>query len=209
MLLQSLFLNVYRGCFNRIFIFSPSVNLDHTWRPVLEYIERDLDVDPDKEQFAFDHQDDAALLSIIKTQEGIAKACKARGKHVYQIAIAVDDFADSPAFSRNSAVLHGLYTRGRHSYCSTFTATQKLAALSPIVRVNATVNYVFRLRNTQDLDLWLTETSALIGKDALLALYRAATAPAHGFRTVVLTAHAVGDMFFFKTEKKLRVEEGD
>ena len=35
-LLQNLILNVYRGCFARVFIYSPSVHLDQAWAPVKE-----------------------------------------------------------------------------------------------------------------------------------------------------------------------------
>ena len=33
-LLQNVILDIYRGCFSRIYIFSPSIDIDHTWRPV-------------------------------------------------------------------------------------------------------------------------------------------------------------------------------
>ena len=33
-LLSNLILNIYRGCFERIFIFSPSIDIDATWGPV-------------------------------------------------------------------------------------------------------------------------------------------------------------------------------
>ena len=33
-LLSNLILNIYRGCFERIFVFSPSIDLDKTWEPV-------------------------------------------------------------------------------------------------------------------------------------------------------------------------------
>ena len=42
-LLQNLILNVYKGCFERIYVFSPSIIVDATWEPVKEYIEEDLD----------------------------------------------------------------------------------------------------------------------------------------------------------------------
>ena len=38
-LLQNMVLDIYRDCFNRIYIFSPSINVDSTWIPVKEYIE--------------------------------------------------------------------------------------------------------------------------------------------------------------------------
>jgi len=33
-LLSNLILNIYRGCFERIFVFSPSIDIDKTWEPV-------------------------------------------------------------------------------------------------------------------------------------------------------------------------------
>ena len=39
-LLQNMILYIYDGCFDKIYIFSPSVNLDHTWQPVKEYIKK-------------------------------------------------------------------------------------------------------------------------------------------------------------------------
>ena len=41
-LLQNMILDIYRGCFNRIYIFSPSIDIDHTWRPVKVYIAKEL-----------------------------------------------------------------------------------------------------------------------------------------------------------------------
>ena len=37
-LLQNMILDIYRGCFERIYIFSPSIQVDKTWTPVKEYI---------------------------------------------------------------------------------------------------------------------------------------------------------------------------
>ena len=39
-LLSNLILNVYRGCYERIFVFSPSVNVDQTWQAVQGYQEK-------------------------------------------------------------------------------------------------------------------------------------------------------------------------
>ena len=33
-LITKLILNQYRGCFERIYVFSPSIDLDNTWLPV-------------------------------------------------------------------------------------------------------------------------------------------------------------------------------
>jgi ABC-type transporter Mla maintaining outer membrane lipid asymmetry ATPase subunit MlaF len=39
-LLTNLILDIYRGCFSRIYIFSPSIDVDSTWLPVKKYIEK-------------------------------------------------------------------------------------------------------------------------------------------------------------------------
>ena len=33
-LLQNMILDIYRNCFSRVYIFSPSINVDATWSPV-------------------------------------------------------------------------------------------------------------------------------------------------------------------------------
>ena len=37
-LLQNMILDIYKGCFERIYVFSPSVSIDSTWAPVREYL---------------------------------------------------------------------------------------------------------------------------------------------------------------------------
>ena len=41
-LLSNLILDVYRNCFSRIYIFSPSIDIDYTWTPVKQYIANDM-----------------------------------------------------------------------------------------------------------------------------------------------------------------------
>ena len=41
-LLQSMILEIYKGRFERIFIFSPSIDIDHTWNPVKTSIQDEI-----------------------------------------------------------------------------------------------------------------------------------------------------------------------
>ena len=44
-LLQNMILDIYKGLFQRIYIFSPSIDVDYqTWQPVKAYIEKDLEI---------------------------------------------------------------------------------------------------------------------------------------------------------------------
>ena len=55
-LLQNMILDIYRNCFSRVYIFSPSINVDATWSPVKEYIEKEMKVKhSDDEPIYFDH----------------------------------------------------------------------------------------------------------------------------------------------------------
>ena len=50
---------------------------------------------------------------------------------------------------------------------STITATQKFNAIHPIIRVNATELYLYKLRNMKDLDIVIGEVSAVLDKKTI------------------------------------------
>ena len=54
--------------FERIYIFSPSIEVDDGWRPVKEFIEKDMGVNTEREQVYFDKWDEGALRTIIQQQ---------------------------------------------------------------------------------------------------------------------------------------------
>ena len=127
-LLQNMILDIYRGCFSRIYIyiFSQSINVDYSWVPVKDYIEKEMKViHSDEEPIFFDHYNPEDLQNVIDTQHKISKYMKEKDyKKIHQILIVVDDMADSPEFTRHSKLLHGLYLKGRHTFISSITATQ-------------------------------------------------------------------------------------
>ena len=43
-LLQNMILNIYKNCSSRIYIFSPSIDVDMTWQPVKAYIEHEMKI---------------------------------------------------------------------------------------------------------------------------------------------------------------------
>ena len=51
-LLQNIILDIYRGCFEKVFILSPSIFIDNVWKPVINYCEKELkQVESEKEHF--------------------------------------------------------------------------------------------------------------------------------------------------------------
>ena len=60
-----------------IYIFSPSINVDYSWVPVKDYIEKEMKVKhSDEEPIFFDHYNPEDLQNVIDTQNKISKYMK-------------------------------------------------------------------------------------------------------------------------------------
>ena len=68
-LLQNLILDIYKGCFERVYIFSPSCLVDHTWIPVKSYLDSTINLSEDEPPLYYDHYDHESLERIITTQK--------------------------------------------------------------------------------------------------------------------------------------------
>ena len=156
------------------------------------------------EPIFFSTYDSEELNNIITTQHKMVQFMKDQKQtRIYNILIIIDDFADSPDFTRRFTLLHQLYIRGRHTFCSVITATQVFKALSPIIRKNMTELYVYRLRNQNDLEAWVEEVSAVCDKNTLLQLYQIATAEPFSFLFINLMAKTKDKMFYLRFDKAL------
>ena len=94
-LIVSLLLHQFRGCFERIYVFSPSVDVDDAWKPVKEYSEKELGVDQQREKTFFHEWQPEVLEMLLDRQLKVTELQKKR-KHsqLYQVACIIDDFAD-------------------------------------------------------------------------------------------------------------------
>ena len=115
--------------------------------------------------------------------------------------------ADNPVFTRQSKLLHQLYTRGRHNSISTITATQKFASIAPIIRVNATALYCYRLRNYKDLEELIEEVSAIAEKKTIMEIYSMATSELYSFLYVNLRSKDKNNLFQIRFDKRIEVED--
>ena len=69
-LLQNILLDIYRNCFDKVFIFSPSIHIDNVWKPVLEYCNDTFkQYESDKEHYYFDTFDQAEFKNNNNTSE--------------------------------------------------------------------------------------------------------------------------------------------
>ena len=131
-LLRNLLLNpkLYRGCFERIYVFSntgPNGDeraLDRTWDEVQDYSQKVLKVSQRREQTFFNTMDEAALGSILKQWLALGDALKERieaGHHKNDVkgaVIILDDYIDNHRFARTSPIIEALASRSRHCFLS-------------------------------------------------------------------------------------------
>ena len=151
-LLTTMILDIYKGCFSIIYMWSPSIEVDNTWKPAKDYI-RDHTKPNGKEKCYFDSYDPSELEQVIEAQQKVIDYQKEQThKDVYQFLIVIDGFADDTDFTRKSQFLHQLYIRGRHYMVSTITTTQVYKQMSPIVRKSMTHLCIHRLRSHNDIE---------------------------------------------------------
>ena len=185
-LLTNMILAIYKGCFSRIYIWSPSIEVDNTWKPVKDYI-RDHIKPNDRETCYFGSYDPTELEQVINIQNKVIEYQKEqKDKYLYQILIVIDGFADDTTFTRKSQLLHQSYIRGRHYMISAITSTQVYKQISTIVRKNMTHLFIYRLRNYGDLEAIVEELSAIYDKNTLLQIYHEAVSEEYSFLYVNL-----------------------
>ena len=194
--------------FERIYIFSPSIEIDDGWKPVKEFIENEMGVNTEREQVYFDKWDEGALRTIIEQQKKITRTSKQLGlKKLYQVLVVVDDFADQPELHRRTGdgALDTLFIRGRHMCISTWVSSQKLRLISAAVRVNMQFICIWRLRNQLELEAVLEELSALLPKQELLAMYQEATREPYSFWFIYYVRDKA-NMFYKRWEERFVVD---
>ena len=183
------------------------MHVDDTWRAVKKYISDVMKVDTEKEKVYYEEYDPIALKHIIETKHKVIDfQTKNKLKELFSIVIVVDDFADDPKFVRYFNILHGLFTRGRHNAISWILSTQKYNVLAPIIRLNASALFIFRLKNMNEVNSFLEENSALVDKRTHYDMYQQAVnfAP-YSFFYINTNAKDVNNMFYINFEQRFEI----
>jgi hypothetical protein len=196
-LLNKLITDYYKGCFERVYIFSQSIDLDQTYNPI-KHMQKDIK----KEDLYYDTFDENILQNIIdKHTHVITKLKETKQKDMYNICIIIDDFIDDKRIANRSKALNSLFIRGRHSFISTICLIQKYISVSPMIRINISSLMIFKLKNMKDLQALLDETSALVDKKTLLEIYNTAIERKYNFLYINLMADNINEMFYINFDK--------
>ena len=152
----------YRGCWEAFFIVSPSVNVDHAWAPVRQYIEETLG----QEDAMWDHYEETALSEFIGSHTAIVKQQKKRGaKKIFGALVVLDDVTDQGVLRHARGPVAHLATRGRHACISLITSSQVWRALHPVIRINLNLLCLWAQFNRKELEALSEEVSAFVSPE--------------------------------------------
>ncbi len=71
-------LDIYKDLFERVYFFSPSVHIDHTWYPVKAYLDKKMSLKDDEPALYYDEYNPEALEKIISTHKNVIEYQKAK-----------------------------------------------------------------------------------------------------------------------------------
>ena len=207
-LITNLIQDIYRDCFERVYIFSPSIEIDDNWKNTKKYLDDAIKISDDEPSLYQPEFNEEVVSEIMDTQKTIIEHIKKDNSNkLFSISVVLDDVADDTS-QRNSKSLKSLFVKGRHSHISVILSSQKGSLLNPVCRVNADSVYLFKLRNFQDLELMINEFSALVGdKKEMMNIYKQAVEDKqYSFLYINLKAKNMNEMFHIRFEQYIILE---
>jgi hypothetical protein len=202
--MQNLILKHFRGCWERIYVFSPTAILDKsTWDPVRSYIKEELNVDIKKEPAFFTEFESSVVEAIVKKHSDVVQKQKDRGDRIlFGCLVIVDDFGDdaSVLHKGGGSVLNRLFLSGRHHSISTIVAVQKITLVSSPIRVNATGLLAFKVRNQKEYESIENEVTALVDRHTFREIWEESTSEPYSFLFIRLNATSLNTTFMKRFE---------
>jgi hypothetical protein len=202
-----LLLRHYRGCFERIYLYSPSASIDKGWDALRKYVEEEHGVDQSKEKTFFDEFDSKALQEQVSTQMRVAELAKTRGMtEIPQVLWIFDDFADDERIMHNNHnTIASLAIRSRHYGGNLFVASQKYRALANVVRVNLTALFIWPAPNVKERKAVIEELAGHHSEKDIEEMLQYIARKPHAFLFANLKAKNPDDMFMDSLTSRIRV----
>ena len=199
------------SCWERIYIFSPTAELDvSTWGPVKSFIKDRMGVDLNKEPAFFTEFRPEVLEGIIRKHSSVVQKQKDKGeRELFGCLVIVDDFGDDASLMHKggNSVLNRLFLSGRHHAISTIVAVQKLTLVSTPIRVNATGLLAFKVRNQKEYESIESEVTALVDRNTFKEIWEVAVeSQPYSFLFIRLNAKTLNETFMVRFEKYITFE---
>ncbi len=207
--------NFYRDCFERIYVFAATANVDNTWQTIAHYAYRHLN-QRRREQVLFDDFDEAVLAQIVENQK-IAIERQKRDpdrKKLKGILIILDDLSDHSAMRRlSNGVLNRLMTTGKHYGISVWANVHSINSMGSLARRQATAIVVFAIANQREYQSLREQYGKIAGSErAFDQIYDVAAgklADPYSFLTILAASNNPERMFMLRFEAWLVPEDVD
>ena len=198
------------GCFQKYLVMSPNCLTDPQFAPLADYIEKQTG--QTKEECFHEDWDPQVITDTMAEMRKINAYVrkhkdKLGAKYLYSCHITCDDFMDRTDIGKsNNSPLIQLFTKGRHSQCSTTILTQKFRLMNSAIRINCHSLWIGRVTSSLERKAMTEEFGESAGSDeAFQRMLKHATTPDFGFLYVVF---GLRTRFFnsYKTEFQLEEE---
>ena len=177
--IQHMILNpqMYRGCFERFYICSPSIHLDATWIPVKTYIKEKTGLEPFYDEF-----DEESLTEFVKHHEKVVEQQKRAGSHkLFGVLIVLDDLAATSVMRNPRGIIAHLAVRGRHSCASLILSSQSYKAIHPLIRTQLNLLLLWCQFQQKEFQSLQDEVSAVAHPDRFKEMFEEALREPYSF----------------------------
>ncbi len=207
--------NFYRDCFDRVYVFAATANVDNTWQTIAHYAYRHLN-QRRREQILFEDFSEAELDRIVENQKIEIERQKRDPdrKKLKGILIILDDLSDHSGMRKlTNGILNRIMTTGRHFGISLWANVHSITSMGPLARRQATAIVVFTIANQREYQSLREQYGKIAGsEEAFDRLYDIAAgrdADPWSFLTILASSNDPNRMFMLRFEAWLVPEDVD
>ena len=145
----------YKGMFDQIFVYSPTINLDKKW----EFVIKKLKI-PDENRF--EKCKEAQVSGLIERVKEANESLRQKDK--IRTLMIFDDCVENLPKSKKISFINRLAMNHRHYFISHIIVSQSFKKLDPVVRLNTTGIILFGNDNTAERMKIIEELAGNIGR---------------------------------------------
>ena len=182
--ISSLVLDHYRGCFEAIYLFSSTAELDPTFKAIANYARDELGQgetdDPASTQFVHTTLSEPAILDIMeRTKDSIERQAKTK-KHIKGSLLIIDDLSHTKELrNHGGSVIGRVFTTARHHGLSIIASTHSANSLGALARRQIDTLCCFGISNRLEMQSLVDQYSRLASQDPKIfeEIYKYAAGP--------------------------------
>ena len=183
--ISSMVLDHYRGCFESIYIFSSTADLDPTFKAIATYAQEELGQgktdDPASVEFVYTTFNEPTILEIMeRTKLSIEKQTRDKKRILKGSLLIIDDMSHTKELrNHGGSVLGRCFTTARHHGLSIIASTHSANSLGALARRQIDTLCCYSISNRLEMQSLSDQYSRLASKDPRVfdQIYKYAAGP--------------------------------